>query len=102
MTQLVWLKNMLHDYGLQSATLLMFCDNLSAIHISKNPVQHSRTKHIDMRHHFLRDLVNKQVIDIEHIDTTNQLADIFTKPLPLPQFEACRRNLTLLDSLGSG
>ena len=59
----------------------MYCDNLSAINISKNPIQHSRTKHIDIRHHFLRDMAEKELLRIEHIDTRSQLADIFTKAL---------------------
>ena len=92
-TQLIWLKNMLTAYGLKSDTLLMFCDNHSAINISKNPLQHSRTKHIDIRHHFLRDLVNLQVVDIQHIETINQLADIFTKPLDSERFFSLRRSL---------
>lgn len=92
-TQLVWLNHMLHDYGLKSDTLLMFCDNLSAINISRNPVQHSRTKHIDIRHHFLRDLVDAKTILIEHIETTHQLADIFTKPLESERFFSLRTSL---------
>ncbi|TYK27876.1 uncharacterized protein E5676_scaffold384G00590 [Cucumis melo var. makuwa] len=52
-TQLIWMKNMLHEYGLDQDTMTLYCDNMSAIDISKNPVQHSRTKHIDIRHHFI-------------------------------------------------
>ncbi|XP_039127020.1 secreted RxLR effector protein 161-like [Dioscorea cayenensis subsp. rotundata] len=52
-TQLLWMKQMLEDYGLQQGLLTIFCDNKSAIDISKNPVQHSRTKHIDLRYHFI-------------------------------------------------
>ena len=50
-TQLLWMKQMLADYGIVRDTLIVYCDNTSAINISKNPVQHSRTKHIDIRHH---------------------------------------------------
>jgi hypothetical protein len=96
-TQLVWLKHMLSDYGLDSDTLLMFCDNLSAISISRNPVQHSRTKHIDIRHHFLRDMVEDKIINIEHIETTNQLADMFTKPLDSERFFSLRKSLGMCD-----
>ena len=92
-TQLVWLNHMLHDYGLQSDTLLMFCDNLSVINISKNLVKHSRTKHIDIRHHFLHDLVDPKLIDIQYIETTNQLVDIFTKPLDNERFFSLRKSL---------
>ena len=56
----------------------IFCDNISAINITKNLVQHSRTKHIEIRHHFIRDHALKGDICIEFVDTHNQLADIFT------------------------
>jgi hypothetical protein len=55
------------------------CDNESAVKIANNPVQHSRTKHIDIRHHFLRDHVAKNDISLEGVRTEDQLADIFTK-----------------------
>jgi hypothetical protein len=66
-------------YNLSKVPLL--CDNESAIHLADNPVEHSRTKHIDIRHHFLRDHQQKGDINIFHISTENQLADIFTKLL---------------------
>jgi hypothetical protein len=80
-TQLLWMKQMLVDYGFNQGTLTLFCDNMSAINISKNPVQHSRTKHIDIRHHFIRELVENKCIVLEHVGTNDQLADLFTKPL---------------------
>lgn len=71
--------------------MMLFCDNISAINISKNPVQHSRTKHIDIRHHFIRNLVDSKVIQIEYVDTKNQLADMFTKPLDKERFQELRK-----------
>jgi hypothetical protein len=59
----------------------LICDNESAIKIAYNPCDQSRTKHIDIRHHFLRDYVIKGNIVISHVGPNNQLADIFTKPL---------------------
>ncbi|XP_073051323.1 secreted RxLR effector protein 161-like [Primulina eburnea] len=56
-SQLVWMNQMIEDYGFHSDTMIVHCDNSSAIDISKNHVQHSRTKHIDIRHHFIQDLV---------------------------------------------
>ena len=57
------------------------CDNTSAINLSKNPIQHSRTKYIDIRHHFLHDHVIKGDISLSFMFTDNQIVDIFTKPL---------------------
>jgi hypothetical protein len=73
--------------------MAFYCDNLSAINISKNPIQHSRTKHIDIRHHFIRDLVEENVVVLKHVATTEQLADIFTKALDANQFEKLRGKL---------
>jgi hypothetical protein len=70
---------MLTEYKVTQDVITLFCDNLSAINISKSPIQHSRTKHIDIRHHFIRELVEDKDITIEHVSTENQLADIFTK-----------------------
>ena len=73
------------------------CDNTSAIMISKNPVLHSRTKHIEIRHHFIRDHVEKGDIELVHIDTKNQIADIFTKPLSTQQYLELRFKLGMLE-----
>ncbi|XP_057444286.1 uncharacterized protein LOC130736472 [Lotus japonicus] len=73
--------------------MTLFCDNLSAINISKNPIQHSRTKHIDIRHHFIRELVEDGTVTLEHVSTEKQLADIFTKALDATQFEKLRQLL---------
>jgi len=68
--------------------MIINCDNTSAIDIFKNPIQHSHTKHIDIRHHFLRDLVESQVVALSFIPTDNQLVDILTKPLDGSRFES--------------
>jgi hypothetical protein len=73
-------------------------DNESAIRIAENPVEHSRTKHIDIRHHFLRDHQQKGDIEVFHVSTENQLADIFTKPLDEKTFCRLRSELNILDS----
>jgi hypothetical protein len=71
----------LRDFGLEFRRVLLFCDSTSAISVAKNLVLHSKTKHIEVRFHFLRDHYDTGDIDLHHIDTQNQLADIFTKPL---------------------
>ena len=70
--------------------IIIKCDNSSAINISKNPVQHSRTKHIDIRFHFLKDQVAQNEVKLEFIPTVDQVADIFTKPLARDVFERLR------------
>lgn len=72
---------MLYEYGIKQDTMTLYCDNMSAIVISKNPIQHNRTKHIDMRHHFLRELVEGKIISLEYVRSSLQLANIFTKHL---------------------
>jgi hypothetical protein len=94
-SQLLWMKQMLGEYNVQQDVLTLYCDNLSAINISKNPIQHSRTKHIDIRHHFIRDLVEDNIVTLEHVATENQLADIFTKALDASKFETLRGKLRI-------
>lgn len=68
--------------------MTLYSGNMSAINISKNLVQHNKTKHIDIRHHFIKDLVESNVISLEHVCTDKQLVDIFMKPLDARQFES--------------
>ena len=91
--QLLWMKQQMEDYGLHFDHIPIKCDNTSAINLSKNPIQHSRTKHIEIRHHFLRDHVQKGDIELQYIHTDKQLADIFTKPLDEKRFCYIRREL---------
>jgi hypothetical protein len=85
------MKTLLGDYEFSQDTMIINSDNTSAINISKNPVQHSRTKHIDIRRHFLRDLVESEVVSLSFIPIENQLADILTKPLDGSRFESLRK-----------
>jgi hypothetical protein len=75
------MRQTLKYYGYTTKNVPLPCDNESAIKIAYNPCEHSRTKHIDIRHHFLRDHAIKGDIVISHVGTNDQLADIFTKPL---------------------
>ena len=95
--QILWIKQQLSDFGMFLNNIAIFCDNTSAINITKNPVQHSRTKHIEIRHHFIRDHVLKNDISIEFVDSLNQIGDIFNKPLNKAQFVKIRRELGMLD-----
>ena len=71
----------MRDYGLTFNSIPLMCDNSSAICLAKNPVQHGKVKHINVRFHFLRDNVEKGEVELKYIDTKNQLVDILTKPL---------------------
>jgi hypothetical protein len=72
--------------------ILMYCDNTSAISISKNPVMHSKTKHIPIKYHFLWEQVAEKSIRVEYVGTKEQVVDIFSKPLPREAFEyLCQR-----------
>ena len=90
------MKKLLSDYGIPQDTMVVYCDNSSAIDISKNPVQHSKTKHIELRYHFIRDLVDKKIVVLEYIPTDHQNADIFTKPLDGSKFETLRQVIGVL------
>ena len=79
----------------------LLCDNESAIKISHNPVQHSPTKHIEVRHHFIRDHVAKGDINLKHVSTDKQLADIFTKLLDGKVFCRLRGQLNIIDPSNS-
>lgn len=68
----------------------LFCDNQSAIRLVRNPEFHQRTKHIDVKYNFIREQQEKGRIDVKYIATEEQLADIFTKPLPGPRFAMLR------------
>jgi hypothetical protein len=96
--QLLWMKQTLKDYGCELTKIPLLCDNESAIKMANNPINHSRTKHIDIRHHFLRDHEAKGDIAIHYVSTEKQLADIFTKPLDESRFCALRSELNIIDS----
>jgi hypothetical protein len=91
------MKQTLLDYGVKFKEIPLLCDNESAIKIANNLVQHSRTKHIDIRHNFLRDHVSKGDNKIDGVSTDDQLADILTKPLDESQFCKLRNELNVID-----
>ena len=88
--QLLWIKQQLKDYGVDAGCVEVLCDNKSAIVVSKNPALHSRMKHVNIRHHFIRDHVSKKDVELVYIPTADQKADIFTKPLSKDQFVKLR------------
>ncbi|GJV89306.1 retrovirus-related pol polyprotein from transposon TNT 1-94 [Tanacetum coccineum] len=95
--QALWMKQALIDYGIRLDDVPIMCDNKGAIDLSKNPVQHSRTKHIEIHHHFLRDNVQKGNISIEKVESEDNIADIFTKPLKREVFNYLRLGLGIME-----
>ena len=95
--QILWLKQQLLDFDIKLSRILIMCNKTSAINLTKNLVLHSRTKHIEIRHHFLRDHVEKGDVVFEHVDSKNQLADIFTKPLTNELFVNIRGEFGIID-----
>ena len=81
----------LEDYDIKQNKISIKYDNTSAINLSKNPIQYSRSKYIEIRYHFIRKHVANEEINLEYIKTENQLADIFIKPLREDKFCSLRR-----------
>ncbi|GJX14809.1 hypothetical protein Tco_0206567 [Tanacetum coccineum] len=85
--QILWMRSQLKDYGFDFNQIPLYYDNKSAIALCCNNVQHSRSKHIDIRHHFIREQVENRVVELYFVETNYQLADILTKALPRERFE---------------
>ncbi|GKG09941.1 ribonuclease H-like domain-containing protein, partial [Tanacetum coccineum] len=99
-TETCWLLNLLRElYSPLSTATLVYCDNVSAVYLSLNPVQHQRTKHIEIDIHFVRDLVALGHIQVLHVPSRYQYADIFTKGLPTALFDEFRSSLSVRSSL---
>ncbi|GKA39195.1 hypothetical protein Tco_0731746 [Tanacetum coccineum] len=94
---ILWMKSQLTDYDIIYEKVPIYCDNTSAIAILNNLVLHSRTKHIDIRYHFIRDHIIKGDIELHFIPTQYQLVDIFTKPLDEPTFKRLIVELGMLN-----
>jgi hypothetical protein len=96
--QLLWMRQTLEDYGVHCDKAPLLCDNESAIKITHNPVQHNKTKNIEIHHHFIQDHVNQGDINLSYVGTNNQLADIFKKPLEEARFRELRHELNIIES----
>ncbi|KAI3681002.1 hypothetical protein L6452_35782 [Arctium lappa] len=96
-SQVLWMRTQLRDYGFKYDKIPIYCDSKSAIAISANPVQHTKTKHIDVRYHFIKDNVEKGTIELYFENTDYHLADLFTKPLDEKSFNFLISKLGMLN-----
>ena len=98
--QAIWLSKILEDMGAkQQLPVVIYCDNKSAIAMAKNPVFHSRTKHIAIKYHYLREVEAKGDIELKFCRSEEQVADIFTKALPRDKFQMLRLKLGVSEKL---
>jgi histone deacetylase 1/2 len=99
-TELIWVEALLRELGVKlKEKPCLWCDNLGATYLSVNPVFHARTKHIEIDFHFVRERVAENLLDIKFISSKDQVADGFTKALPVKQLNEFKRNLNLSQGL---
>jgi hypothetical protein len=91
----LWLRLLLHDFGILVNTLKMKCDNQAAIAIARNPIISQRAKHIDIQYHFIRERIERKEVDIAYVESAANASDILTKALGVKAFERCRFSLGL-------
>ena len=85
----IWLKGLVGDLGLQQDDSVVFCDNQSAIHLTKNPMYHERSKHIAIKYNFIRETVSKGIVAVRKVATADNPTDMMTKLVPLHKFKHC-------------
>ena len=93
----LWMRNFLEELGLQQEKYVVYSDSQSAIHLSKNLTFHSRSKHIDVRYHWIRDVLESKQLYLEKVHTSENGADMLTKSLPKEKLEACRQRAGLVE-----
>ncbi|PKA46819.1 Retrovirus-related Pol polyprotein from transposon TNT 1-94 [Apostasia shenzhenica] len=92
--QVVWLRRLLEElHQMQEDATNVFCDNKATIALTKNPIFHGRTKHVDIKHHFIRELTTESIVDLKFCNTNEQVADILTKALPYKKFVYFRTSM---------
>jgi histone deacetylase 1/2 len=94
--EVLWVQKLLTELKVpHPSKARLWCDNLGATYLSANPIFHARTKHIEIDFHFVRERVAQKLLDIRFINSGDQIADGFTKPLPVAKFQHFRNNLNL-------
>ena len=91
----IWLKTLIKELGYEQRSVKIYEDNQSCIALAKHPERHSRAKHIDIKYHFVRELVEDKQIEMVYIPTKEKLGDMFRKPIPRNQFESLRDGIGL-------
>jgi histone deacetylase 1/2 len=95
--EVIWVQSILREIGVpQPKVACLWCDNLGATYLAANPIFHARTKHIEVDFHFVRERVANRLLDVRFIPSGDQVADGFTKPLPVKQLEVFKRHLNLM------
>ena len=85
----IWLKGMINELGIAQACVTIHCDSQSAIHLANHQMYHERTKHIDVKLHFIRDVIESEKVKVEKVSTEENPADMFTKSLSSVKFKHC-------------
>ena len=94
---LAWVRQLLADlHKAPGGPTKLYVDNESAVKLAVNPVFHARTKHIDVRYHFIRDMVEKKQVELARVDTKDNIADSLTKPVPKAKFDMCAEGMGLV------
>lgn len=96
--ELLWMKKYVQELGFKQDQYVLYCDNQSAIHLGKNSTFHSRSKHIDMRYHWIRNALSAKLLKLEKIHTNDNGSDMLTKALPREKLEACRMIAGMVNS----
>ena len=95
----IWLRKLLSDlFDSSLEPVVIHCDNQSCVKLSENPVFHDRSKHIEIRYHYVRNMVQRRAISLRYIPTDEQTADVLTKPLSKTKFEYFRDKLGLVEN----
>ena len=85
----IWLKGLVGDLGLQQDDFVVYCDNQSAIHLTKNPMYHERSKHIAVKYNFICETISEGIVVVKKVAIADNPADMMTKPVPLHKFKHC-------------
>lgn len=94
----IWLKTLLEELGYYQEKIIIYCDNQSALHLARNPAFHSRTKHIRVQYHFVREQVEEGTVDMQKVHTADNLADFMTKAINGDKFIWCRSSCGLTET----